>query len=301
MEDASAVRSKKLEQVRKLLDKANDEGVTEEEQAALFEKAADLMAVYAISEFEAQQRVDKNIRQKPERRSVRVCERDTPIKTQLVSLMGSIVHHARCRAVYSGLDNQQYASTATVIGFPSDLDYVELLYTSLLVQMYRHLEPRPNSDLSYEENLVALKEAGLKWKRIYQLLHPDDPSEITKAVGVKYTKIYTEYCKQHNRKRMYTNPTAYQRNYAEGFVQVIGDRLWEIERRQRQHGLVGSGMEVALRDEVKEVYNEAFKNTRSIQLGGRSRYDHAAYSSGKFDGSQADLGQPTVGNRKELQ
>jgi hypothetical protein len=294
------VREKKLRQVRALLDKASDPATTPAEAQALREKADDLMLAYAISEFEAQQRIDKGIRQKPEQRHIRVCEANNLLKPQLVTLMGDVVWHCRCKAVFSGLSFEKAGSTATVVGFPSDLDYLEMLFTSLMVQMAQHLEPAVNPALSEVENLVALKEAGLKWARIHQLLHPEDSEPVKKAQGVRYTKLYTEYCTQHNRKRMYTSPQAYQRNYAEGFVREVGERLYQIRLHQKQQGLSGGGMELALRDEVGEAFNDMFTNVKSVNISKRGKFDQAAFDSGRFDGSRADLGQGRMGNTKEL-
>jgi hypothetical protein len=44
-------------------------------------------------------------------------------------LLGNIAHANRCRAIWS-----KHLGFSTVLGFPADLDAVELLFTSLLVQ-----------------------------------------------------------------------------------------------------------------------------------------------------------------------
>lgn len=293
------LREKKLNQVRKILDKAADPATTPAEAAALREKADDLMLAYTISWWEAEQRVDKEIRQKPEWRYIDICGHNNPLKTQLIDLMSEVVVHCRCRGLYTGMYNQKASSKVHAVGFPSDLDYVEILFVSLNVQLAQELEPKPSPINSYVENLVMLKEAGLKWARVHELLHPEDVNPVTKGQGVKFTKLYTEYCQQHDRKRMYTSPQQYQRNYAEGFVSEVNQRMFQIRQHQKSSGLSGGKMELALVDEVKDAFAAASKG-KGIVMGGRSKYDHAAREAGRAAGARADLGQPRAGSTKEL-
>lgn len=294
------VRSKKLEQIRKLLDKASDPGVSDAEADALRKKADDLMLAYTVEQWEIDQRKDKNVRQKPEKRHITVVGSGHPLKTQIVELFGIVYRHTRCRAVFSGLHDQKAGSTATAFGMPSDLDYLEMLFTSLQVQMAQNLEPKPNPHFSEEENLTLLKEAGLKWERIHQILYPDVPWE--RRHGVRYTKVYTDYCKATGRERMRSSPIQYQRNFAEGFNERVMMRLLEIKNAQKQES-TGSGMELALRDiesEVSAAYNLEFGNARGVALAGRSKWDASARTSGHRAGDRADLGQQRVARTREL-
>lgn len=295
MEDRKA---KKLETVRKLLEKAADPATTPAEAQALRQKADDLMLAYAISEFEVESLKPRDQRQRPETKNLVVCGRQVPIKTQLVDLMQLVAEHNRCKAVFYGLRRQEDACSVRVIGYPSDIDYTEMLFTSLYVQMAQGLEPSPSDELTFEENLVVLKESGMKWQRIHELLQPGVPWE--RRHGVRYTKMYTDYCKNNERHRMYTNPTRYQRNYAEAFVQTVGIRLREIRTHQQQAGTAGTGMELALRDEVGAAFQEMFPKLSHVALGGRSKYDSRASAQGQEAGSRADLGQTRVGRRGEL-
>lgn len=292
------VRSKKLDQIRKLLDKASDPGASPAEAEALRKKADDMMLAYTISEFEVEQRKPKHERERPTRKHIKVCGENHPLKTQLVELFGVLARHCRCREVYSGLLNPKAGSTATVIGFPSDLEYLEMLFTSLQVQMARDLEPKPDPTFTEAENLTLMKEAGMKWERIHNLLYPDKPWE--RRHGVRYTKVYTDYCATTGRHRMRSSPIQYQRNFAEGFKERVAQRLYEIRQAQKQE-TTGSGMELALRDikaEVDEAYNESFANARGVALSGRSKYDHSATGQGRAAGDRADLGQTRVGNER---
>jgi hypothetical protein len=54
---------------------------------------------------------------------------DAPYETAKATLVGVVAHANRCRAVWN-----KELGFSTVVGFPADLDAVELLHTSLLVQ-----------------------------------------------------------------------------------------------------------------------------------------------------------------------
>jgi hypothetical protein len=296
-------RSRKLEQVRKLLDKASDSGTSPAEAEALRNKADDLMLAYAISEFEVQQRKAKGEREMPERRSIAVITTERhPLKTQLVDLFGTVVTHARCRAVYSGITNPHSRVTATVVGFPTDLEYLEMMFTSLQVQLANNLEPHPDPNLTYEENLCLLKEAGMKWERVWELLFPGEPWNRSKAIQM-LTNRYTAYCNETGRPRLRTSPITYQRNFAEGYNAEVWRRFYDMRKRQQEQHVGGSGMELALRDmksEVDDMFGQQFAGVKGVNMGGRSKLDHAASSQGEAAGRRADLGQGKMTSRKEL-
>jgi hypothetical protein len=297
-------RAKKLAQIKALLDKADSTGFTAEADAAR-QKADDLMLAYAISEAEINAARKPEERQKPEMRHIKVCDGGIEIKDELIILFHDLARHARCKAVFTGMGDKRFSSTATIVGFPADIDYVDMLFTSLRLQMATNLEPRPDPDLSFEENVALLKEAGMKWQRVYELLFPEDFATepvVPKSVGVRFTKTYTDYCERTGRPRLRTSPKVYVKNYADGYVSKVGDRLRQIRLHQKETHVGGTGTDIMLRDrnqEVNDLYQELFPKTGTGKLS-RSKFDHAAHASGQSAGARADLGQTRVGGKKGL-
>lgn len=119
-----------LERVRKLLNKAEDPGCTPEEAAALNDKAAELIAKYGV---------DRALlaATRPETDVVgdRIITVLAPYALDKSGLLSTVAAALRCRTVrqkvYRG---GGYAYTMHLFGFASDLERVDLLYTSLLVQ-----------------------------------------------------------------------------------------------------------------------------------------------------------------------
>jgi len=287
-----------LRKVQALLDKADATSFPEEADA-LRQKADDMMLAWAIQEHELDQARPVHERRKPGKRIVHVCGPNSVIREQLADLLAAISLHSRCRIVFHGLDRRfkDRELTSTVVGYESDLDYVEMLFTSLRVQMATKLEPKPDPNLSFEDNLVIMKEAGMKWQRIHALLCPDTPWE--RRHGVRYTGIYTNFCKRHEKSRMYTAPGTYSKNFALGFVSEINRRLSLIRKQQESdHG----PMDIVLYDAanaVNQAFQDAFPNLRTAAIS-KYKMDGAAFNQGVGAGSRADLGQTRMAPRREL-
>jgi Protein of unknown function (DUF2786) len=112
-----------LSRIRALLAKAESTEF-EQEAEALSARAQELMAKYSIDHaLLAAQAGDK---EEPGGRRIAV---DNPYEGPKATLLNTVAQANRCRAVWA-----QDVGLVTVVGFPADLDAVELLFTSLLVQ-----------------------------------------------------------------------------------------------------------------------------------------------------------------------
>ncbi|HEX6873696.1 MAG TPA: DUF2786 domain-containing protein [Micromonosporaceae bacterium] len=119
-----------LEKVRKLLAKAEDPGCTPAEAAALNDKAAELIAKYGVDRaLLAVARPDSD----PV--GDRVIEVLAPYALDKAGLLATVASALRCRSVRrKEWVGHGYGYSMHLFGFASDLERVELLYTSLLVQ-----------------------------------------------------------------------------------------------------------------------------------------------------------------------
>ena len=118
-----AVHARQLDRVRALLAKAESTSFPEEAETYTA-KAQELMARYSIDY--ALLSVGAGGRDEPVGRRVGV---DNPYEAPKVLLLDAVARANRCRSVWSGA-----FGFVTVLGFPSDVDGVEMLFTSLLVQ-----------------------------------------------------------------------------------------------------------------------------------------------------------------------
>ncbi len=120
---ASPHEPRMLTRIRALLAKAEATGFPEEAEA-LTAKAQELMARHSVDEAELSHRT--HAKDAPAACRIGV---DAPYETAKAILLDAAASANHCRAVWNSAFN-----FSTVVGFESDLETVELLYTSLLVQ-----------------------------------------------------------------------------------------------------------------------------------------------------------------------
>jgi hypothetical protein len=131
MSTTTEASAKLLGRVRKLLAKAEDESVTPPEAQALTAKAAELMAKYGIDR--ALLAADQPDTDQP---SSRMLDLDNPwsrVKAHLLCGLGSAL---RCQAIMLHTTN---GLKVHVFGYESDLERMDVLYTSVLIQMWHGL------------------------------------------------------------------------------------------------------------------------------------------------------------------
>lgn len=298
-----------LRKVQALLEKAESTGFTAEADACRA-KADSLMMAYSIEMWELDQRRTPEQRGTPEIRVFDISLSDNPVSHEMRLVFSTLCNHWQVKPVFVGWMGRPYRKGdlprrqfVEVVGFPQELDWLELMFTTIRLHIGVNLEPKRDPALDFESNLVIMKEAGMKWERIHQLLRPDVPWSRTH--GVKYTKMYTEYCARIGKERLNISPLVYQRNFVNGYQAKISSRLYDIRQRrvqQQQDG--GSGMELMLRDKsslIEQMFNEAFTGLSSLKYKG-VKYEPTAFGQGVAAGANADLGQNKVGGRsRELE
>jgi hypothetical protein len=116
-----------LGRVRKLLAKAEAEGVTPPEAEALTAKAAELMARYGIDKARLGAHSDQD---KP---SSRIIDIDNPWAQVRAHLLAGLAGAMNCQCVL--LSTTRPGARIHVFGYASDLERADIMYTSLLLQM----------------------------------------------------------------------------------------------------------------------------------------------------------------------
>lgn len=293
-----------LERVRKLLDKAASTGFTAEADA-LRQKADELMARYAIQQFELRNAQIADVREVPEWRTIVVVSYDNPWKSQYMGVFWLLVRHTRCEGVWY---DQYTGAEARVVGWKHDLDFLELLYTSVMMQIANALEPRFDASKSAGDNIARLKHAGMTWDRISELTGiPNTPG--------KLFGYYQRWCKVNGQQPMRSNPKTYQRSFLDGFWSQLGVRLRQM-RSATTETLGSSAVVLADRHEdVMEAYYQRWPHLRpqpvdpdakpkKSRLPARPRdlaVDMAGWAAGANAAAQADLsgGRGTMSSRRD--
>ncbi|MGH3501573.1 MAG: DUF2786 domain-containing protein [Nocardioidaceae bacterium] len=139
MAQASGADDNVLAKVRKLLAKAEDPSCSPGEAEAFTEKASALIAKYGIDRaMLAAGDPDSDVI------GDRVLAMDPPYAMDKAELLSGVAHALRCRAVRRvEYPRGRKRLSVHLFGFGSDLERVELLYTSLLVQSAHALAATP--------------------------------------------------------------------------------------------------------------------------------------------------------------
>ncbi len=122
------VDQRMLDRVRALLAKAESTEFPEEAEA-LTSRAQELMARHSIDDALLAAAADRAGRTGPGQADGRRLFVDSPYEAAKAVLVSVIAKANRCRSIW-----HKNLGLCTVLGFPADLDGVELLFTSLLVQ-----------------------------------------------------------------------------------------------------------------------------------------------------------------------
>jgi hypothetical protein len=121
-----------LDRVRKLLTKAEADGVTAAEAQALTAKAAELMAKYGIDRALLAAR-----RPETDHPADRKVDIDNPWARVQAHLLCGLAAAMRCQCVL--LPRPDPGTRIHIFGFASDIERTDVLYTSLLLQMWQGL------------------------------------------------------------------------------------------------------------------------------------------------------------------
>jgi hypothetical protein len=148
---AEEVPERKLALVRKLLAVAEHPNTSETEAAVYLEKAYALMAAYGIEQAMLAEagRAEDGVG------SITI-QVGNPYQPDRRALLAGVASVLRCRSIYRKVGS---VSEVQVVGFQSDLVLVELLYTSLCLQMaagvLRVSAPPGHATISYRKGWLA--------------------------------------------------------------------------------------------------------------------------------------------------
>ena len=142
-----------LERVRKLLAKAESAGVTPAEAEALTAKAAQLMARYGIDRA-----LLAAARPETDHPADRVIAVPNPWARVQAHLLCGLASAMRCQCVI--LPSSAPGTRIHMFGYASDIERADVLYTSLLVQMWQGTRQRSAARVDQEPAGVAAQLAA---------------------------------------------------------------------------------------------------------------------------------------------
>ena len=307
-----------LRKVRAMIAKANSTEYEAERETFL--RAADnMMEKYAIDQAMLMLNVDKNARLVV-RKNMDISWwsqlRDgvhIDARNNIAWLWDACVNFCRCYSTFAVWDYTQ--KTAAVYGMESDLSYLDMLFTDLLLQMVDHIKPKYDPAKTLGENIMRAKEAGMKYKDVAVWCgHPE--WSVTDRYGkVSNNGIMLREYKKHlksigktTRDVVAVHPDEWQISYVEGFTTMVRKRLRDLTALRS--GGTGEENSTALvirdiRDQARDLLWEDFPELKPhpddctckqcttkrkpVKYKEGRRLNYAAYGSGSDKGANARI------------
>lgn len=250
-----------LRKVRALIAKADDPTVTPEEAASFRAGADRLMTKYAVEEMELLRAGRKAT--SVEVRIVNVewwYRQNQDVSSSMWSIFNWTYSHCRCRVMYRHISGT--TRTIRVIGFPGDLDWADLLFTHLMLDLERKVDPRPDANTDYYQALKMLREAGFSWNEAHsrmltgRVMLPADVEHIQpwSAQRDKMLRDYRAWCKRTGTPQNYNHHKTFRRSFTEGYQSGVLNQFYSM--RDVQDADDGSGTALVLRD-VRQTVEDA--------------------------------------------
>lgn len=255
-----------LRKVQALLANADSYEETNPATAANYrERAEIIMRKYRIEEEELRQtKIASGTAAKPVVMNFPFAESHSKYVTQYYWLMLQAMNHVGVKGDYhwdyvvdEETGRRTHSCVMTMVGFDSDVQVAQLLYTNMRLTFAEKLEPKVDRSLSDADNVYRLRSAGLERPRIGEIMGWGSQA------AQKVTKVYIQACKERGEdpkvvgKRL--NAKTYRESYADGFVAEIRARL----RRMRATAAESTALVLAGRNEaVEEAFYEQFPHLR---------------------------------------
>jgi hypothetical protein len=254
-----------MRRIQGLLRQAEDASITDEERQAFMEKADQLMAKHRLDRAILFASMTKT--QKVQGREVVV---DTIKAVEFTEFQGSLMRIRNAVYKHSGcaLEGSWYGDVK-VVGYQEDIDYANMMFTSVHMEFIRRIFPAWNSALGFDENVYNLKSAGYSWSQVREFglakNARDRSGPLTAAnAGSKLRVAFKRHADKIGEvvlpgKQQPMNPQRWRRNFADSFASTIASRLYVMDRSNKE--VAGKEGEIALRsdhDNVMERFWEEF-------------------------------------------
>lgn len=250
-----------MHKIQALLDRAEHPNTPLPEADSCRAKAEELMNKYRIAESElaASRLAGDASSLRPIRRDIVVCAVRSPYRHVYHSLIHFIVEHVGCRTSFA---YDSHNLIARVIGYESDIRYLEMLFAGVRLTFSQTMEPKPDQRLGDAENVYALRSSGMERNRIANLLWGSSMTD-GPAHG-KVTKLYKAECERRGEDPKVVGRTVNAKTYRESFADGYVDRMYSRLCTMRNAAATSAtGLALFGRKEaVDEAFYTEFPNLR---------------------------------------
>lgn len=258
-EFSDEVLAKKMDQIRKLLERADHPSTPQGESDSCRQRAESLMFRYRLEESMAINAGTSS--NAPVWRDMNLDVADSEFARFYYHLAGTVIHHVGARGEVGYRVDEETGKVVIRLqatGYSQDLNYMDVLLTAAMMEFGKRLEPRHDPNLSDRDNIYNMRQAGMERKRIAHVVYgPWTTENEMKMKNRKVTNEFKRACEERGEESNHllgrgVNVKAYRESFANGFVFMFRSRLERLRAAQAEEG---SGLVLVSR---KEKVDESF-------------------------------------------
>lgn len=266
-EFSKATLDNKMRQIESLLERADHPSTPAAEADSARVMAERLMVKYRIEESTLIERGDLKVDGVAvQNKVVFVCPADSKYELVYRKLASYALHHVGGRGVlkWKTTDEGVFSLAMHAFAYEADMRYFEMLFNNARMIFAARMEPRRDAALSDEDNVYAMRSAGMERIRIAEIMGYGT----TNSATAKVTRLYKKACEARGEDATLTgrgnSVKDYRDVYAEEFTTTFWRRLYmardAVEAEIAEGGLVLHGRE----ERVKEAFYTAYPNQRPV-------------------------------------
>lgn len=263
-----------LRKVNALLTQADHPNTSPTEAETFRAKAEALMFKYRIEESQLTdaQRAAQGV--SVQWITIDVCDSHSEFRHYYYDIMTQLIAHMDVRADYirtfgrkggdlltHGVDKTGDWATVDIVGFESDLLFIQSMFNTAQLAFGGKLEPKYDPNLSEQVNAYNMRSAGMEAWRIAQAIY----GRTDKALRPKVRKMFAEEAKARGEDPSVllgkgNNMKLFRESYAQGFVNEYAYRLrmMRASRGAMETGLVLAGR----KEQIDEAFYAKFPDRR---------------------------------------
>lgn len=250
-----------IEMVRRLLALANDPATSPAEREQALDEANRRMNRHAIDQAMLDATRTIGEKRKPTKKLIVLFDNDSTWGSYFTSTIMQMCITNRCRyAFHSGYRQ------VTVVGMQDDVDWVEMLWLNVFLHFSSKIKPSWDIDQPVAVNIYNFKNAGYKWKDIWDIgdfkIPGGMPDGNDRFIPNKCKYMITGYkkmCEERGTAPIGTQTfEAYKLTFTQYYTAEVNTRL-ETMRAANEEEAASSGGVVALRDMSEDILSEFYR------------------------------------------
>lgn len=258
---------KRMATIQALLDRADHPNTPAPEADACRAKAEEWMVKYRIEEeMLRKSKLASGTAEEPILSEMIVCSVSNKYRDHYYSMAYYVAEHVGVRVVadYKRVVNEAYVEEYSVIlqmvGFESDIRYVEMLYMGIRFTFSSLVEPKVDPKESDADNIYRLRSSGMERIRIAELMWGSG----SHANNAKVTRLYAEACAARGEDPKVVGRTVNAKTFRESYANAFTSRIWSrLQEMRSMSGVESAALVLAGRTEaVDEAFYQRFPNLR---------------------------------------